>query len=243
MNHASGWSDVAAEWSALWAPAAEPVWRVIVVATGIRSGSRVLDVGCGSGEFVAFVAALGAEAHGVDPADEMRAIAESRGLAVTRGEAEGIPHPDGYFDVVTAVNALQFAEDTFDALDELRRVTRPGGFVAIANWAERERNQLDVLERAMDDDEPAPDGELRVEGGLEALLAEAGFAVTVSGVTEIPWRVGSADELVRGVMLGEDADVIATRAGAVLAAAEPFRDGSGGYMLLNAFRWAVGRVD
>jgi hypothetical protein len=95
----------------------------------------------------------------------------------------------------------------------------------------------------MDDDEPAPDGELRVEGGLEALLEEAGFAATSSGVTEIPWRVGSADELVRGVMLGEDADVIATRAGAILAAAEPFRDGSGGYMLLNAFRWAVGRVD
>ena len=242
VNQASGWSDVAAEWSALWGSVAEPVWREIVVAASIHPGSRVLDVGCGGGELLAFLAAMGADAQGIDPADDMRALAAARGLAVTPGEAESIPHPDDSFDLVTAINALQFAEDTLDALDEMRRVTRPGGYVAIANWAERERNQLDVLERAIDDEEPAPDGELRLEGGLEALLAEAGFAVTSSGVTEVPWHVRDDDELVRGVMLGEDSAVMAARSRAIIAAARPFRDAAGGYTVVNAFRWAMARV-
>lgn len=239
VNDASGWSDLAAEWSALWGEMPEPVWREVVAAAGIHRGSRVLDVGCGAGEFLAFAGALGADAVGVDPADGMRALGVERGLDIRAADAEHLPFADGTFDVVTAFNALQFADDTFDALDEMARVATPGGCIVIANWAERERNNLDVLERAIDDDLP-PDGELRLPGGLESLLSEAGFEVIQHGVTDLPWTVPSDGALVRTVLLGEDESVRDELAPAIISAAQPFAS-EGGYTLVNAFRWAVGR--
>jgi len=233
-----GWSDVAAEWSRLWGSAPEPVWRDIVAAAGIHSGVKILDVGCGGGEFLVFAQALGAEASGVDPAPGMRALAVERGLDVRDAGAEELPWGDATFDVVTAFNALQFADDTFDALDEMARVLKPGGRIVIANWAERALSDLDAIELALSGDEPEPDGELRVAGGLEALLEEAGLTLVTSGVTRAPWAAASDDELVRAVLLGEDASVTTELAPLVLAAAAHLKRGDG-YELTNAYRWAV----
>ena len=241
------WSGIADAWSTLWGDFSEPARSALIGAAGIGAGSRVLDVGCGSGEFVAQLAALGADAAGIDPAPLMVEAARRMTPAadVRAGEAERLPWPDASFDVVTAVNALQFADDTMAALAEFARVLVPGGRVAIANWAEGARNDLDVLERAVaaaDDDEPLPDGELRFEGGLEALLTDAGFALVASGITATPWSASSDDELVHGVLLGEDDASMQRLAPVVLAAAVPFRLPSGGYRLENHFRWAVARV-
>jgi len=233
-----GWSDVAAEWSRLWGSAPEPVWREIEAAAGIQSGVNILDVGCGAGEFLVHARALGAEVAGVDPAAGMRAIAEACGLDVRDAGAEALPWPDATFDVVTAINALQFADDTFDALDEMARVLKPGGRIVIANWAERALSDLDAIELALSDDEPEPDGELRVAGGLEALLDEAGFILVSAGVTAARWHAADADELVRAVLLGEDARVMTELAPVVVEAAAHLRRGDG-YELNNAYRWAV----
>ena len=233
-----GWSDVAAEWSRLWGSAPEPVWREIVAAAGIHSGVRILDVGCGGGEFLAYAQALGAEASGVDPAPGMREIAVARGLDVRDAGAEELPWADATFDAVTAFNALQFADDTFDALDEMARVLKPGGRIVIANWAERALNDLDAIELALSADEPEPDGEMRVAGGLEALFDEAGLTLVASGVTKAPWSAADGDELVRAVLLGEDASVMTELAPVVLEAAAHLKRGDG-YELTNAYRWAV----
>ena len=233
------WSELAGEWSELWGELGRPVWTAVAEGTGIQSGSRVLDAGCGSGEFLAYAAGLGAEVTGVDPAPGMVALARTRVARVELGDFDALP--PGPFEVVTAFNALQFADDTDDALAALVAVTTPGGFVAIANWAERSLNDLDVLERAVDEDEPSPDGELRLEGGLEELLTDGGLELVASGVVAVPWELANGDALVRAVLLGEDASVQRELAPAVLAAAEPFRRGDG-YRLLNHFRYAIGRV-
>ena len=237
-EHDDGWSSVAVEWSRLWGSAPEPMWREIVAAADIHSGVNILDVGCGAGEFLVFARALGAEASGVDPAPGMRAIAVERGLDVRDAGAENLPWPDDTFDVVTAFNALQFADDTFDALDEMKRVLKKNGRLVIANWAERALNDLDAIELALSDDEPEPDGELRVEGGLEALLEEAELTLVTAGVTKAQWTAPNADELVRAVLLGEDENVIAEYAPVVVAAAAHLKRGDG-YELTNAYRWAV----
>jgi SAM-dependent methyltransferase len=238
-----GWSAVAAEWSELWAASARPAHEALIAASAISTGSRVLDVGCGSGEFLRDLGRAGALAAGVDPAADMVALARRIApLADVRvGGDENLPWADGSFDVVTAVNALQFADDTLAALAEFERVAVPGGLVAVANWAEGALNDLDVVERAIaevDGAEPAPDGELRAAGGLEALLADAGFEVQASGLVAVPWEVPDDATLVRGVLLGEDASVMRELADAVVAAATPFRVADG-YRLVNHYRWAV----
>jgi SAM-dependent methyltransferase len=238
MDGGEGWSEVAAQWSALWGEWPKPVWVEVVAAADIHAGSKVLDVGCGAGEFLAFVAAQGADAVGVDPAAGMRAIAQGD---VREGDAEHLPFGDHEFDVVTAFNALQFAEDTMDALAELARVAKPGARIAIANWAERARNDLDAIELALSDEDPTPDGELRVEGGLEQLLSDAGFIVESSGLTLAPWSVATEAQLVDGVLLGEDESVKEELRATIVGAAAAFTTAHG-YTLVNAMRWAVARV-
>ncbi|MFF1571479.1 class I SAM-dependent methyltransferase [Leifsonia sp. NPDC058292] len=241
-----GWSSVAVDWSALWGRLADPARDAVVAATSIGPATRVLDVGCGSGEFLALVERAGGHPSGIDPAPGMLALARAAVPAadVRQGRAERLPWPDASFDVVTAFNALQFADDTVEALGELMRVTVPGGYVAVANWAERERNDIDAIEAAVveaDGEEPTPDGDLRPAGGLESLFEEAGLPLVSAGLVDVVWAVADDDALVRGALLGEDEAVRASLAPVVLAAARPFRD-DGGYRLRNAFRLAIGRL-
>ena len=237
------WSSVAQDWTSLWGGFVAPLWETVAKVTGAGAGSRVLDVGCGGGDLLAFFAARGAVTAGIDPAPGMVALARNRVPAadIRFGGAEELPWPDAHFDLVTSVNALQFAEDTLDALAGLARVTRPGGHVMVANWAEAARNDLDTLEEAVaaaDGEEPAPDGDLRLPGGLEDLFADGGLDVVAAGLAELPWEVADDDGLVRAVLLGEDPAM----APVVLAAARPFRTAGGGYRLVNAFRYAVART-
>jgi SAM-dependent methyltransferase len=242
---AEGWSVVAAAWSRLWGGFARPAQEALIDAARVRARTRVVDVGCGGGEFLSLLISRGAHAIGVDPAEGMRRVAASAGLDARDGDAEHLPFDVDSVDVVTAVNALQFAADVTDALHEFARVVRSGGRVAIANWADHAHNDVDTIERAValaDDTEPLPDDPLRIDGGLEAALAHAGLEVTASGLVDTPWRAHDADVLVAGILLGADPAFVDEMRPVVIDAAEPFRDRDG-YLLRNAFRWAVASVD
>lgn len=241
-----GWSAVADGWAELWGDFAEPAWAAVVHASGVGPGHRALDVGCGSGDLLAHLDELGVRTAGVDPAPGMVERARERVPAadIRPGEAERLPWPDASFDLVTAVNALQFADDPAAALRELVRVTTPGGHVAIVSWADRQHNDLDTIEAALaeaDGEEPRPDGDLRMAGGIEGLLGAGGLEVVASGLVEVTWLAVDDDTLVRGVLLGEDPRTVADMAPTVITAAEPFRTSQGGYLLVNHFRYGVGR--
>jgi SAM-dependent methyltransferase len=242
-----GWSAVASEWAELWGSFADPARRAIIDEAGIASGTQVLDVGCGSGEFVALLAGLGAIASGADPAPRMVEHASRLVPAadIREAGAEQLPWPDDSFDVVTAINALQFADDTVDALREFARVTRPGGRIAIANWAEGALNDLNTVEEAVAraaGEELSPDGDYRLAGGLETLMREAGLEVLSAGLVECPWEAADDAMLVRGVLMGEDPEPMAQTAPIVIEAARPFRTAAVGYRLINAFRFTVAGV-
>jgi SAM-dependent methyltransferase len=240
------WSTVAEVWAELWGGHAEPAWRAIFEASGAGPGTRVLDVGCGSGDLLAYAAARGLTTAGIDPAPGMVAHARTRLPAadIRLGSAEHLPWPDARFDLAVSVNALQFAEDTLEALAEMVRVTTRAGHVAVANWAEDAQNDINVIEAAVAraaGEDPLPDGELRQPGGLERLLTEGGLEVVSAGLVTLPWHAASDDTLVRGILLGEDQATMAARAPVVLAAARGYRTEDGRYRLVNAFRYAVGR--
>ncbi len=243
---ADGWSAVAEGWAELWGRFAEPAWAVVLDAAALSPGARVLDVGCGSGDLLAHLDQRGLATAGIDPAAGMVALARDRVPAadIRSGGAEDLPWPDEIFDLVTAVNALQFADDTDDALAQLVRVATPGGAVAVVNWAGSDLNDLDTIEAALAEasgEDPRPDGDLRAAGALDRLLAAGGLEVVSSGLVEVPWDAPDDDTLLRGVLLGEDPETLAELAPTVIAAANGFRTPAGGYHLLNHFRYAVGR--
>jgi SAM-dependent methyltransferase len=241
MDDEGGWSGIAAEWAELWGEVARPAQEVLIDAAGIGAGTRVLDVGCGSGEFLALLRERGAEASGVDPAEGMRRLAARTGAEVRAGDVEHLPFPDAGFDAVTIVSALDFAEDAVAGLRECGRVLRPGGVVAVAGWAEPARNDIGVIARAVAaaDGEPEPAFSLRAEGEIEAAMRSAGLRVAASGVVRVPWPAADDDALVGGILLGEDEGFLAEMRPVVIGAASPFRTDDG-YVLHNAFRWAVG---
>ena len=82
---------------------------------------------------------------------------------------------------------------------------------------------------------------LRPAGGLEAALTDASLEVLSSGIVDAPWHASGEAALVRGILLGEDAATMAELHSVVVDAAAPFRTPDGGYLLRNAFRWAVAR--
>jgi SAM-dependent methyltransferase len=106
----------------------------------VSRGSRVLDVGCGTGVVAITAARLGADVHGIDltPALLERAHENSRiaGVPVEwrEGDVEELPYRDAEFDFVVSQFAHIFAPRPDLALSEMLRVLRPGGTIAFATW-------------------------------------------------------------------------------------------------------------
>jgi demethylmenaquinone methyltransferase / 2-methoxy-6-polyprenyl-1,4-benzoquinol methylase len=106
-----------------------------LIAAGLKSGMRVVDVGTGTG-LVAREAALivgdPALVTGVDPSTGMMAAAQvPSGLQMLEGSAEHIPLPDGCADFISMGYALRHISDLALAFTEFRRVLKPGGRLCI----------------------------------------------------------------------------------------------------------------
>ncbi len=113
----------------------------VVRSANIRAGERVLDIACGTGNTAIMARARGAEVTGLDLTPELLAIARTRtqelghaDITWEEGDAENLPFPDGNFDVVVSSCGLMFAPDQQKAADEVARVTKCGGRIAIQAW-------------------------------------------------------------------------------------------------------------
>ncbi len=110
----------------------------------VSSGSRVLDVGCGTG-IVARAARRRVGPDGavaaVDPNEGMLAVARRSDPSIEwhAGVAESLPFGDGGFDHTVSQFAAMFFTDPTQALREMERVTRVGGTVTIATWSGLDR--------------------------------------------------------------------------------------------------------
>jgi ubiquinone/menaquinone biosynthesis C-methylase UbiE len=104
----------------------------------VAPGERVLDVGCGEGRFTSELRLAGAQAVGIDVAEEPLERARSRdGLLDVRliDEAGDWPLEDSSFDVAWAGEVIEHVADTAAWLSELRRVLRSGGRLLLSTPA------------------------------------------------------------------------------------------------------------
>ncbi|HLF27048.1 MAG TPA: class I SAM-dependent methyltransferase [Anaerolineae bacterium] len=94
-------------------------------------GGRLLDAGCGSGEFVQVMAEAGLECVGVEPNTVQAEYAQERGLHVINDVFRDGLFPPGSFDVVTLIQVMEHLLDPVGALRAARALLRPGGMVVI----------------------------------------------------------------------------------------------------------------
>ncbi|WBO65882.1 class I SAM-dependent methyltransferase [Streptomyces camelliae] len=156
-------------------------------AAGVREGARVLDVGTGTGTVAAAACERGANVTAVDadPGMVARAAQAVPDAHVRLAALPRLPFADDEFDAVIGNFVLNHVGQPREALKELRRVTRPGGLIAVTIWAVPPAAGQALLGRAVqaagvtrpahlpalapEDDFP------RTEQGLAALLGEAGL--------------------------------------------------------------------
>ncbi|MEZ6014004.1 MAG: class I SAM-dependent methyltransferase [Planctomycetota bacterium] len=107
-------------------------------AAGLSSG-HVLDIGAGAGYLMRALEEGGYQASGLDHADEAlliaraRAEAEHRTIDVRLGDVcERIPWPDDSFDAVIMHDVIEHLPDDLAAVNEVKRVLRPGGYALIS---------------------------------------------------------------------------------------------------------------
>jgi demethylmenaquinone methyltransferase/2-methoxy-6-polyprenyl-1,4-benzoquinol methylase len=136
----------------------DPRWRrAMIEAVGARAGQRVLDVATGTGMVAFGLARRGCQVVGLDQSEDMlegaraklEAAPEFQGrVEFIRGQAEQLPFPDGEFDALTFTYLLRYVDDVPATMTELARVVRPGGRIAMLEFAVPEQPALHALWRA-----------------------------------------------------------------------------------------------
>lgn len=217
------WSDRAEAWTEHWPRLSEPARVAVADAAGIGPGMRVLDAGCGGGEFCALALARGAAVSGIDAAPGMLAIARRRApdADLREGDIAALPWDDDAFDVVTAFNSVQFTDDPPATIAELARVAPR---VAICVWGED--SELRVLFAALAGASSPP-------LALEPLLGAAGLQLETAADVATPYETPDLAALVAALRDGSGIE------GDVEGAAAPYRRADGSYRFGNTFRYVV----
>jgi SAM-dependent methyltransferase len=113
-------------------------------------GRQVLEVGLGYGTLSEKLARMGADYHGLDIAAGPVAMVQHRLGSVPGGRPEQVhqgsvlelPWPDASFDVVASIGCLHHTGDLFGAIQEVRRVLRPGGRLVLMVYNRRSLRRL-----------------------------------------------------------------------------------------------------
>jgi SAM-dependent methyltransferase len=228
-------------------------------ATRIGSGKSVLDIGCGAGHSTAMIKEAGAQVIGVDAAQGFVDYATKTylGIDFQVGGLEKLAFGGDEFDVVFAANSVQYASNLGIALQELRRVCKPGGSIVAGLFGPPEavsyKPILDALGPFMPKPPPGakPGGPFRLSapGVLEEGFTSAGITVSETGRANCPFMYGSWDQFWRVVRSAGPTQMAIGLAGlgaveeANRKAIEPFtaQDGSIAFDP-NIFIYVVGQV-
>jgi SAM-dependent methyltransferase len=116
----------------------------------VEPGSRVLDVGAGTGALTAELLSRGASVAAADPSPEFVAVLRERfpGLEVEEAPAEALPWGDGVFDVALAQLVFAFVSDGPAAAAEMARVARR---VATCMWGVAEVEMFAAIDRTAEE--------------------------------------------------------------------------------------------
>jgi SAM-dependent methyltransferase len=114
-----------------WYRGRRKVLRAELDRLPLPAGAQILDAGCGSGRTLQELAPFGA-VRGLELDPSAAAVARARGQGeVLEGRLEQLPWESETFDLITCLDVIEHTPDDRVTLRELRRVTRPGGYLLL----------------------------------------------------------------------------------------------------------------
>jgi SAM-dependent methyltransferase len=250
------WGARHRDWADIQEALMKDVYTAVLDRTGVGRGTWYCDVGCGSGLAVSLAAQRGANVSGLDAAANLLGIARERApnADLRQGDIEDLPFENGTFDVVTGFNSFQYAGNPVTALQEARRIAKPGGHVVIMTWGPPEGMQAASLVAALKPLLPPPPPgapgpfALSDKAALTSLVESAGLKPIDIVDVECPWRYPDLPTALRG--LGSSG--VAVRAAentswdavnkAHAAAVAPFAKADGSYEIKATFRYLLAGV-
>ena len=180
---------------------------LLIEFNGVQDGDKVLEVGCGTGSLTrALLERLPrSEIVAMDPATQYieylrQQVINSR-LLLEVGDAQELPFENDFFDACLSLLVFNFIPDAQRAVAEMRRVTRPGGKVAVAVWDYGQgMEMLRILWDAAVTLYPAVEARHERnmpycrEGELYGLWNETGFQQVEETALTIPTEFGSFED-------------------------------------------------
>lgn len=128
--------------------------RDLLRSAGAARGTRLLEVGCGSGRLTSLAVAAGAAVVATDPVPDMVTLAAvaSPGVPAVSAALPDLPFADGTFDAAVGAFVLNHVADPVASVADLRRVLREGGRLALSIWDDEASNRaLGVVSEAVAD--------------------------------------------------------------------------------------------
>ena len=190
FSESDGYERFMGRWSRRLAP-------LFVTFAGVTDGDRVLDVGSGTGALSTAAAAIeSVRVTGIEPSPAYTQYAREHAsgdrVRFEVGDALAPPFPDDAFDRTLSMLVLNFVLDPAAALQQMIRVTRPGGVVAAAVWDYGDGMQM--LRTFWDaaialDPDAAPRDERRMPLSTRGSLAELWRTHGLEGVDEQPLTI------------------------------------------------------
>jgi len=103
---------------------------------GMRSGMRLLEPGCGRGEFLLNFKNLGMEVYGLDLLEDAQKLSKDLEISICNLEHDEIPYPDDYFDVIYSKSFIEHLRTPDNYLKESFRVLKSGGMMItlVPDW-------------------------------------------------------------------------------------------------------------
>lgn len=174
----------------------------------LKTGDKLLDVGCGSGLFSSFASATGAEVTGIDASEKLIDEAKRRTKAADflAGEMEELPFDHNTFDVVCGFNSFQYAANVKNALEEAGRVLKKQGKIVVMIWGNKEDCEAATYLKAVGSLLPPPPAgapgpfALSENRLLENLLEESGFKIVDNADITSVWNYPDKDTALKGLI-------------------------------------------
>lgn len=202
------WGRRPEDWASIQEPTAKEGYEYVLKNISITPGTKLLDIGCGSGLFSDLATKAGAEVTAIDASEKTIERAKKRNPSVhfMTGEMEELPFDDNTFDIVCGFNSFQYAADMKNALKEAGRVLKVNGTLVTRIWGNKEdceaASYLKAVGSMLPPPPPGAGGPFALSENnlLENILEEAGFTIIKKSDVVSVWDYPDEETALKGLL-------------------------------------------